>query len=145
MSKNAIDCMNIGLKMGDVIKSIGKRIHSSFVESGNELSMDYYMLLYILYDKDDIIQHDLAHFMNKDKSAILRQIDLLERKKLVVRIPDSEDRRKKIIVLTKDGVKTVESMLKIEADVLNDLLKDISESDLKIFESVLDKMKSQLK
>lgn len=135
--------MNIGFKMGEVIKSIGKLIAKSIMDGENELSMEYYFLLNILYDKDDIIQHDLANLMHKDKSAILRQIDVLERQKLVVRIPDSEDRRKKTIVLTKDGMKKVEKMRKIEADILNSLLKDVSERDLKIFESVLDKMKAQ--
>jgi DNA-binding MarR family transcriptional regulator len=137
--------MNIGLKMGEVIKSIGKLIDKSFLDGGNELSMEYYFLLNILYDKDDIIQHDLASMMNKDKSAILRQIDVLEKQKLVVRIPDSEDRRKKTIVLTKDGMKKVAILRKIEADIFNSLLKDVSEKDLKIFESVLDRIKAQVK
>lgn len=137
--------MNIGLKMGEVIKSIGKLIDKAFMDGGNELSMEYYILLNILYDKDDVIQHDLASMMRKDKSAILRQIDVLEENKLVVRIPDNEDRRKKKIVLTKDGMKTVEKLRKIEADIFNSLLEDVSERDLKIFESVLDRMKAQVK
>lgn len=137
--------MNIGSKMAEVIKSIGKLIDKSFRESGNDLSMEYYILLNILYDKDDIIQHDLASIMNKDKSAILRQIDVLEQKKLVVRITDGGDRRKKTIVLTKDGMKKVATLRKIEADIFNNLLKDVSGADLKIFESVLDTMKSKIK
>lgn len=136
--------MNIGFKMGEVIKSIGKLIGKAVMDGGNELSMEYFFLLNILYDKEDIIQNDLANIMHKDKSAILRQVDVLEKKKLVVRIPDSEDRRKKIIVLTKDGMKTVEKLRKIEADIFNNLLRDVSETDLKVFESVLDKMKNQV-
>ena len=137
--------MNIGSKMAEVIKSIGKLIDKSFRDSGNDLSMEYYFLLNILYDKDDIIQHDLASIMNKDKSAILRQIDVLEQKKLVVRITDGGDRRKKTIVLTKDGMKKVVTLRKIEADIFNSLLKDVSGADLKIFESVLDTMKFKIK
>ena len=136
--------MNIGFKMGEVIKSIGSLIDKSVKDGGNELSMEYFILLNILHDKDNLIQNDLASLMHKDKSAILRQIDTLEKKKLVVRIPDAEDRRKKIIMLTKDGMKTVEKLRKIEADMFNSLLKDVSETDLKIFESVLDKMKVQV-
>lgn len=130
--------------MGEVIKSIGSLIDKSVKDGGNELSMEYFILLNILYDKDNLIQNDLASLMHKDKSAILRQIDTLEKKKLVVRIPDAEDRRKKIIMLTKDGMKTVEKLRKIEAHMFNSLLKDVSETDLKIFESVLDKMKVQV-
>jgi DNA-binding MarR family transcriptional regulator len=137
--------MNIGFKMGEVIKSIGKLIDQSFVDGEHGFSMEYFIILNILYDNDNIIQQDIANIMHKDKSAILRNIDLLERQKLVVRIPDSEDRRKKTIVLTKYGMMTVEKMRKIEADIFNSLLKDISEEDLKTFESVLDRMKMQLR
>ncbi|TCO21614.1 DNA-binding MarR family transcriptional regulator [Pedobacter psychrotolerans] len=136
--------MNIGLKMGAVIKSIGKLIDQSVMDEGIELSMEYFILLNILYDRDNIIQNDLANLMHKDKSAILRQIDLLEKKKLVVRINDSVDRRKKIIMLTKDGMKTVERLREVEADIFNSLLKGISEEDLKIFDSVLNKMRAQV-
>lgn len=136
--------MNIGLKMGEVIKSIGKLIDQSVMEEGIELSMEYFILLNILYDKDNIIQNDLAALMHKDKSAILRHIDLLEKRKLVVRIHDSVDRRKKIIVLTKDGMKTVEKLRQVEAEIFNSLLKGVSEEDLKIFDSVLNKMRAQV-
>lgn len=130
--------------MGDVIKSIGKLIAKSVMDGENGFSLEYFFLLNILYDKDNVIQNDLANMMHKDKSAILRQIDVLERQKLVVRIPESGDRRKKTIMLTKDGMKKVERLRKIEADIFNNLLKDVSEKDLKIFESVLDKMKAQV-
>ncbi|WP_188754077.1 MarR family winged helix-turn-helix transcriptional regulator [Pedobacter psychrotolerans] len=130
--------------MGAVIKSIGKLIDQSVMDEGIELSMEYFILLNILYDRDNIIQNDLANLMHKDKSAILRQIDLLEKKKLVVRINDSVDRRKKIIMLTKDGMKTVERLREVEADIFNSLLKGISEEDLKIFDSVLNKMRAQV-
>lgn len=130
--------------MGEIIKSIGKVIDNSIRDSGNELSMEYFFLLNILFDKDNVIQNDLANLMHKDKSAILRQIDVLEKKKLVVRITDSDDRRKKLIVLTKDGMKTVEKLRKIEADIFNNLLKEVPQKDLQIFESVLDIMKSKV-
>jgi len=135
--------MNIGLKMGELIKSIGKRINEALTEDDAALSMEYFFLLNILYGREDVIQHDLANIMKKDKSGILRQIDLLEKLKLVVRVPDTDDRRRKAIVLTKAGAKKVEKFRQIEADIFNGLLEGISQKDLQVFDSVLDKMKTQ--
>ncbi|MCF0055080.1 MarR family winged helix-turn-helix transcriptional regulator [Dyadobacter sp. CY356] len=136
--------MNIGLKMGELIKSIGKRIDEALSGDETPLSMEYFFLLNILYGRDDIIQHDLANIMKKDKSGVLRQIDVLEKLNLVVRVPDNEDRRRKAIVLTPAGVKKVETFRQIEADIFNGLLEDISSEDLEVFSSVLDKMKSKV-
>ena len=135
--------MNIGLKMGELIKSIGKRIDEALTDDDAALSMEYFFLLNILYGRDDVIQQDLANIMKKDKSGILRQIDLLEKMKLVVRIPDTDDRRRKAIVLTKAGVKKVEKFRQIEADIFNALLEGIAQKDLDVFDSVLDKMKAK--
>ena len=135
--------MNIGLKMGELIKSIGKRIDDALNNEEPALSMEYFFLLNILYGKEDIIQHDLANIMKKDKSGILRQIDLLEKMKLVVRVPDNDDRRRKAIVLTKAGVKKVEHFRQVEANIFNGLLEGIAQKDLEIFDSILDKMKAK--
>ena len=135
--------MNIGLKMGELIKSIGKRIDEALGGEESALSMEYFFLLNILYGRTDVIQHDLANIMKKDKSGVLRQIDLLEELKLVVRVPDTDDRRRKAIVLTDAGVKKVEKFRQIEADIFNGLLEGISQKDLEVFDSVLDKMKSK--
>jgi len=136
--------MNIGLKMGELIKSIGKQIDEALTGDETPLSMEYFFLLNILYGRDDIIQHDLANIMKKDKSGVLRQIDLLEKLKLVVRVPDNDDRRRKAIVLTAAGVKKVETFRQIEADIFNGLLEGISPEDLEVFSSVLDKMKAKI-
>ncbi|MCF2447642.1 MarR family transcriptional regulator [Dyadobacter sp. CY345] len=136
--------MNIGLKMGELIKSIGKRIDDALSDEESALSMEYFFLLNILYGRTDVIQHDLANIMKKDKSGVLRQIDVLEKLNLVVRVPDHDDRRRKAIVLTEAGVKKVEKFRQIEADIFNGLLEGISQKDLEVFDSVLDKMKSKI-
>lgn len=135
--------MNIGLKMGELIKSIGKRIDEALSSEESALSMEYFFLLNILYGRNDVIQHDLSNIMKKDKSGVLRQIDVLEKLKLVVRVPDNDDRRRKAIVLTEAGVKKVETFRQIEADIFNGLLEGVSQKDLEVFDAVLDKMKSR--
>ena len=136
--------MNIGLTMGEVVKSVGKRLTKEFAKVDKSLPMDSYIILNALYEKDDLIQNDLAEILHQDKSGILRKIDYLQDKKLVARVPSSEDRRRNIIVLTQKGAQTVEMLRDIEAKVFNDLLIDISQEDLQTFHNILIRMKTKL-
>lgn len=138
-----MEAQNIGLKMSELTKALGNKLIVRFMEEA-EFSMENYFILNILYERDNVIQHDLAEVLKKDKSAVLRQIDFLEMKKLVVRISDTEDRRKKTITLTKNGVNVIQKLRKIEVDVINGLLEGIPKNDLDIFFSVLERMKSKV-
>ena len=53
--------------------------------------------------KKDMIQQDIAEIMDKNKSAVLRSIDILEQKGFVKRVIAQGDRRKNIITLTDTG------------------------------------------
>ncbi|MEZ4801701.1 MAG: MarR family transcriptional regulator [Gelidibacter sp.] len=136
--------MNIGLTMGDVVKGVGAKLTKAFAKADKSLPMDSYIILNALYEKEDLIQNDLADILHQDKSGVLRKIDYLQGKRLIARIPSTEDRRRNLIVLTQKGVQTVETMRAIEAQVFNDLLHDISKEDLQTFHKVLINMKSNL-
>ena len=136
--------MNIGLIMGEVVKLVGKKLTEEFAKVNKLLPMDSFIILNTLYEKDDLIQNDLAEILHQDKSAILRKIDYLQEQKLVARISSSEDRRQNIIVLTKKGVQTIEIMRSIEAKVFNDLLIDVSSENSQTFYNILISMKTKL-
>ena len=136
--------MNIGLIMGEVVKLVGKKLTEEFAKVNKLLPMDSFIILNTLYEKDDLIQNDLAEILHQDKSAILRKIDYLQEQKLVARISSSEDRRKNSIVLTKKGVQTIEIMRSIEAKVFNDLLIDVSSENSQTFYNILISMKTKL-
>ncbi len=60
-------------------------------------------LLVDLWRKDGLRQQDLAISVIKDKATITRLLDHLESAKLIVRLPDEQDRRTKRIFLTDQG------------------------------------------
>jgi DNA-binding MarR family transcriptional regulator len=67
------------------------------------------ILLAVHYNNSntDVIQQDIAEIIKKDKSVVLRQIDSLEKKNLLQRIIDVNDRRRNIIKITDKGMKFV--------------------------------------
>jgi len=136
--------MNIGLIMGEVVKLVGEKLTKELAKVDKLLPMESFIILNILYGKENLIQNDLAEILHQDKSGILRKIDFLQEKKLVLRMPSSKDRRRNIIVLTQKGEKTVKMFRAIESHVFNDLLIDVSPEDSQTFYDILINMKTKL-
>jgi MarR family transcriptional regulator for hemolysin len=93
----------------------------------------------------DVIQQDIAEIIKKDKSAVLRQIDNLEKKCLVQRTVDPNDRRRNIIKVTDKGMKLVDE-INVKLDELYALLSEgLDASDTEMFRSVLNHLRNRAK
>jgi DNA-binding MarR family transcriptional regulator len=84
-----------------------KEIQIAFKRFAGDLSVDVPMesvgILFVIYYKSDLIQREIAELVKKDKSAVLRHIDLLEQKGLLKRTSAANDRRRNIINITELG------------------------------------------
>ncbi|GAA3912488.1 hypothetical protein GCM10022209_00830 [Chitinophaga oryziterrae] len=121
---------------------MGKQIATAIKDSGLDLAMEQFVLLSILNSNEDIIQQDIAHILHKDKSGVLRIIDSLQKKKMIVRVADTVDRRKKNLVLTKKGAETIQKALELEAKAAERFLEGMSENDLIALSKALSIIKS---
>jgi MarR family transcriptional regulator for hemolysin len=119
-----------------------KEIQYAFKSFAADLSLDVPIeslgiLLATHYNGADVIQQDIAEIMKKDKSVVLRQIDSLEKKNLVQRIVDPNDRRRNIIKTTDKGMKLIDKV-NIKLDKLYALLTDgLDTSEMETFHKVL--------
>lgn len=110
---------SIGYLVGRTSRAIVKRLTKKFQDAGYDISYEQWSILIHLYRKDGRTQQDLARTAVKDKAAITRLINGLEKKNIVLRIPDRNDRRSKLVYLTNKGkeikadlIAQVESMLR---------------------------------
>jgi DNA-binding MarR family transcriptional regulator len=103
------------------------------------------LLLAISCSKEEVIQQDMACSMGKDKSAILRTIDLIEAKELIKRVTDTNDRRKNYLMVTKKGDRVVEQYLQIDHQLTAELQHEINDEELKTFYKVLNIIKLNAK
>jgi len=125
--------INIGLTKRELHISFKKYIH----ELSIDIPFENFGLLFLADFKEDLTQQDIADYMKKDKSAILRQIDNLEEKGLVKRVVDSQDRRRNILTITDKGKDFIKEIVEIEKKLFVDLQKDISSQDMDTFNRVL--------
>lgn len=83
-------------------------------------------------------QQDIAELMQKDKSIILRIVDVLENDGLLFRTADPKDRRRNIINLTEKGFEITDRFKAIETEITKELLKGLKEEDIEAFYKVID-------
>lgn len=122
----------MGFKIVHTGKLLLKTINVIFAGISKEITFEQMGVLYFISRKEgkEVIQQDLAEIMDKNKSAILRSVDILEQKGFVKRQSVMGDRRKNVLEITQSGLAIVEKMHEIflRQDVV---LKDgIDEGDL---------------
>ena len=106
-------------------------------QTGLKLTMPQFVLLFkISEEKEEVTLKDMAEKLGKDKSAILRMIDLLEKKELVRRAVDQNDRRKNQLLVTKKGERLIAEFREIESELNSELLEGPSDADMETFYKV---------
>ena len=131
--------MVIGPMMKEVFQVVRKRMGE---QPESNLTIDQFGLLHaISQEKVDVIQKDMAEIMGKDKSAILRMIDVLKKKELVRRVVDKNDRRKNYILLSKKGEQALECHYRIASELSNELMEGLTQSEIDNFYRVVDHLK----
>src|ERR1035437_3578856 len=110
---------------------------SEFREKKIELSFEQFVILHTLNSNCNLIQQDLANYLQKDKSIIVRQIDCFLDNHYVVRHTNEADKRKRNLILTENGLELLNKMKEIALEVSNKLLSGVSENELETFRKVL--------
>ncbi len=109
-----------------------------FQKEGIDLTFEQFLMLKILSSNEGISQQDLAVLLDKDKTSIARAINILEDKHKVVRIPSKEDKRKKVLYLTKEGRRYKDEVLPTFLRIRDDIEACLDKNEL-------DKMVNTLK
>jgi len=123
----------VGRLLGNAIK---RRAEVDDVES----IFPHIGILVDLWQRDGVRQQDLAVSVIKDKATITRSLDVLEKKDIVVRMHDEQDKRNKRIYLTSKGKAMRCELIPYAEDVLQEAMKGIPEEKALICTEVLARM-----
>lgn len=130
----------LGYLLGRSLRIFKNKVAEEFRNKEFELSFEQYVILHMINSNCNLIQQDLAHHLQKDKSIIVRQIDSLIKKQYLVRQTNQKDKRKKNLTLTEKGLEMMNRMTGIAFEVSNKLLSGITESEYLTFCHVLNKI-----
>lgn len=101
------------------------------------LTTEQWVVLSNLSKQNKISQKSLAQVSGKDQPTLTRIIDILERKKFVERHPSKDDRRSFVLHITEDGLSICEKVGPFLEAIFKELLNDIPNENLKIYNDVL--------
>lgn len=85
-------------------------------------------LLNIIKNNENITQDDISSFLDVDKASITRRLKRLESKELIMKKPNPEFRRQKLIYLSEKGENILEQFLK-EDEKFNKNMENILKKD----------------
>lgn len=131
--------------IGRIAKMFGSINQGVFKEKGIDINKEQLLILKHLVIKDGLVQNDLAHITEKDKTTLTRLINKMEEKSLLKRVQSEEDNRCNRIFITDLGKEKftnvfpvlVENTLKVQED----LTKEEIETTIKVLEKITNKIK----
>lgn len=117
-----------------------KYLAEVFKKNDVNLTAEQYLVMDTLWNEGTLTQQAIAYIIQKDKNSVTQFVDNLEKKGLVRRAIDKNDRRVNNVVVTKVGLQLKDSTKQLAIDSMNNILKGISEKDLNTFVAVIQKV-----
>ena len=127
----------LGYLLNKTLRIYKSQITTEFRRQGIELTFEQFVMLRMLDSNCDMIQQDLAHVLQKDKSIIVRQMNGLLDEKYVDRLTNTDDKRKKNLTLTSKGIEILNRLKSTSNDLSDKLLAGVTESEYAIFKKVM--------
>ena len=133
---------SLGYVLGRTARMIKGDMMTALKSNDVNISFEQYAIMHILKTEEFPSQQNIARVLNKDKSIILRHIDVLIEKKYVTKVKWDADKRWKKLSLTKNGHEVMEKIGGIGEKVEQQLIKDIDIDSLKTAIAVLKKIQA---
>ena len=132
---------SIGYVIGTTRRLILKELGAVFIQNNIPITIEQFIFLHILRSMEgEVTQQDMANNTCKDKSAVLRTIDALERQGLVQRTQLSGDRRKNTLSVTAKCEELFKTLLELEAQTMGSLTEGIDNDEYQTTIRVLKKI-----
>jgi DNA-binding MarR family transcriptional regulator len=119
-------------------------LHQTFQAKGYDITPEQWAVLNRLWEEDGLSQVELAERTFKDKPGTTRILNLLEKKGVVVRRSDENDRRVLRVFLTKTGKDLKDKLIPCAQEVLTKSGRNLSNEDVAKFKRTLNQILSNL-
>ena len=136
--------INLGMLIGQIHRLSTKKFVQNSHNSGIDISMDQWLVLGPIWENEGISHKEISEYCLKDKTSVTKIIDTLEKKNLVVRIPDQLDHRIKRVVLSNKGKKLFSEVIPVMELTRDQLRKGITDKEIELLRSVLSKIYKNL-
>lgn len=129
------------------IKQIGGRVFDKILQRENisEFNGAQGKILYVLWQSDHISIIELSRQTGLANTTLTSMLDRMEAAGLLRRLPDPQDRRKNLIVLTEKAARLKDSYDKVSLEMHEVYFKDFNEEEILAFEEYLRRVLANVK
>ena len=131
---------SIAYLVGRTSRAIIKRLTKKFADAGFDISYEQWSILIHLYRRDGQTQQELSNIAVKDKAAITRLLNVLEKKNIVLRIPDRTDKRSNLVYLTNKAKEFQEDLMALVEEMLHEADRGIPLEEMEQCRATLNKI-----
>ena len=128
---------SLGYLLNSAQSIVQRALLHAFKEAGYDITVEQWTVLVHLWEQDGVSQQELSLATGKDNASICRLIDSLEKRNLVVRIPNKTDRRINDIYTTNNAKHIRPELVRIAEETFANLLINVNDEDRHTFYNVL--------
>ena len=142
----AMERENLDRNFGFILNDVSRLMRTTFDRRAKSLGLtrSQWWGLTHLYRRDGLVQAELAEILEIERPTVGRLLDRLEAKGWLRREPDLEDRRVKRVYLTDEVKPAMKSLRRIAADLRQQSLDGLDETERARLVDILIHMKSNL-
>ena len=129
---------------GKLSMIINRYLFGKFKEANLGVTVEQWTVLSCLWEQDKVTQQKLSEITFRDNPSMTRLIDNLEKRDLVVRVPDLTDRRANLIHLTQKGIDLEQRATEIVERTVDKALDGFSEEEISVCRNVMKKILTNL-
>lgn len=127
--------------------SLRRRAEALIKERDYDLTFPQIMILMLLNQHGGVSLSELSEHADREKTTMTRMVDGLESRNMVIRVPDRQDRRQKLIYLTNSGREKVAEIQKLKPSMLDIATAGINKKEMDqciaILQKVVDNLESE--
>ena len=131
---------SLGYLVDNISRYLRIGLHRKFIINKQEVTAEQWKILVRLWITDGQTHRELSLNMDKDQTSTTRLIHGLEKRNLVVRTPDQNDRRIKRVYLTHKGRESEEKLTLLAQKMLKEAWKEVSMEEKETCKNVLRKL-----
>lgn len=121
-------------------RSLLTNLQRIFKRYGFDITVEQWMILLVLWKQNGRPQQEIADIMGKDKGTVSPQLDGLEKRDLIMRFQDKNDKRCNVVCLTQRGKDLESDLIPLGFANIKIAQHGIPEEDLKTCLEVLRKV-----
>ena len=143
--KNFDENQSLVMLLDKSTRSLGTNLQRIFKMYGFDITVEQWMILLVLWKQNGQTQQEIANIIGKDKGTISPQLDGLEKRDLIMRFQDKNDKRRNVVCLTQKGKVLEDDLIPLGFANTKIAQYGIPEEDLKTCLDVLRKVCKNLK